>query len=263
MDAFILFFLSFFLTSFWFILIFEKDKHHSDSIFWIFYAILLGILSAFLSLFVLAFLQKAFFNIDFFDDWKINLPSSYQELFNMDLYEIIGIINLLLGAFVEEFFKFFTVWFLFSRYKTFKDPSDAMIYLSASGLGFAIIETIANILKYINENPIIQLIPDDKVLSFGILLIFLRFFGANLLHIIASSIIGYGFAMYRITRRILPFFLSFLSASLLHFIFNFVIIIGNNALLALPILWGPLFVVISDIKILDSFYDKRLRRAAN
>ncbi|BCX15453.1 MAG: hypothetical protein KatS3mg097_345 [Candidatus Parcubacteria bacterium] len=263
MELFFLFFLSFFLSSIWFWLIFEEDKHHADPIYWLLYAVFLGILAAFLSLFVLKFILGNFLQISASDLSSISDFNFFNDFQSLKLV----IIVLLISAFVEEFFKFFTIWFLFSRYKNFEEPADAMIYLSASGFGFAIIETFLKLLEAIFDSSLSssQLVaaPLINIWSLGLFIVFLRFLGANLLHVIASSMIGYGFAVYRITRRFYPFFIAFFNASLLHFIFNFVIIIGGNILFALPLLWAPLFVVISKVRRLDFFYDKRLLQSTN
>lgn len=264
MELFFLFFLSFFLSSIWFWLIFEEDKHHSDPIYWVLYAILLGILAAFLSLFVLKFILSNFLRFNIYDLSSMNNFDIFNNYQNLKSIAII----LLISAFIEEFFKFFTIWFLFNRYKNFEEPADAMIYLSASGFGFAVIETCLKLLEaafvsFSEYSQSLSLAIVDNILPLGLFIVFLRFLGANLLHVIASSMIGYGFAVYRMTQRLLPFLIAFFNASLLHFIFNFVIIIGGNILLALPLLWAPLFVVISKIRSLDFFYDKRLLQSTN
>jgi hypothetical protein len=81
--------------------------------------------------------------------------------------------------------------------------------------------------------------------------LFYRFFGANLLHILASSLIGYGYAFFVKTRRIFPFALSFFSGIILHFLYNYLIIIlPPGFILVLPILWTVFLVVLSEINYL-------------
>jgi len=174
---------------------------------WLFFAFFLGIVSAIISYF-------------------------FQDLASPFLID--RFYRFLVFAFIEEFLKFFLIWFLIFPQKIFDEPVDAMIYMMFSALGFAFL-----------ENAVFVLRPGE----FGILptLIF-RFFGANLLHILASSLIGYGYAFLVKTRRILPFLISFLAGTLLHFIYNyFIISLPPGFILVLPILWATFLVVLNEI----------------
>ena len=143
----------------------------------------------------------------------------------------------LLFAFIEEFFKFFVVWLFIFPQKVFDEPIDAMIYMMFSALGFAFFENFFLILN-------------KKTINVAFTLLF-RFFGANLLHILASSLIGYGYAFFVKTKRIFPFTLSFFSATILHFLYNYLIIIlPPGFILVLPILWTVFLVVLSEINYL-------------
>jgi protease PrsW len=143
----------------------------------------------------------------------------------------------LLFAFIEEFFKFFVVWLFIFPQKVFDEPIDAMIYMMFSALGFAFFENLVLALSSTTSNVVMTL--------------FYRFFGANLLHILASSLIGYGYAFFVKTRRIFPFALSFFSGIILHFLYNYLIIIlPPGFILVLPILWTVFLVVLSEINYL-------------
>jgi RsiW-degrading membrane proteinase PrsW (M82 family) len=106
-----------------------------------------------------------------------------------------------------------------------------------SALGFAFFENFFLILN-------------KKTINVASTLLF-RFFGANLLHILASSLIGYGYAFLVKTRRFPPFVLSFLSGTILHFLYNYLIIsLPPGFILVLPILWTVFLVVLSELNYL-------------
>jgi RsiW-degrading membrane proteinase PrsW (M82 family) len=140
----------------------------------------------------------------------------------------------LLFAFLEEFFKFFVVWLFIFPQKVFDEPIDAMIYMMFSALGFAFFENLILALGPATNNVVVILL--------------YRFFGANLLHILASSLIGYGYAFFVKTRRIFPLALSFLSGTILHFLYNYIIIsLPPGFILVLPILWTVFLVVLNEL----------------
>jgi len=143
----------------------------------------------------------------------------------------------LIFALIEEFLKFFVVWLFIFPQKVFDEPIDAMIYMMFSALGFAF-----------SENLVLSLGPTTNNV---VLTLFFRFFGANLLHILASSLIGYGYAFFVKTRRIFPFALSFLSGITLHFLYNYLIIsLAPGFILVLPILWVVFLVVLNELNYL-------------
>jgi RsiW-degrading membrane proteinase PrsW (M82 family) len=143
----------------------------------------------------------------------------------------------LLFALIEEFFKFFVIWLFIFPQKVFDEHIDAMIYMMFSALGFAFFENFFLVLN-------------TKTINIVSTLIF-RFLGANLLHILASSLIGYGYAFFMKTRRIFPFALSFFSGTFLHFLYNYIIIIlPSGFILVLPILWAVFLVVLSELNYL-------------
>jgi len=203
-------FLSFLFPFLWIFYFYKKDKH-PEPIFWLIIAFLLGISSAFISY----YFQKN--TVHFLkDDWQ----------------------RYLIFAFIEEFFKFFVIWFFIFPQKVFDEPIDAMIYMMFSASGFAFYENFFLVINTKEINVLATLI--------------YRFFGANLLHILASSLIGYGYAFFMKTRRIFPFTVSFVSGTFLHFLYNYLIIsLPPGFILVLPILWAVFLVVLNEINYLS------------
>jgi RsiW-degrading membrane proteinase PrsW (M82 family) len=143
----------------------------------------------------------------------------------------------ILFAFIEEIFKFLLVWVFIFPQKIFDEPIDAMIYMMFSALGFAFFENLI-----LAINPEVQ---------YPVLILIFRFFGANLLHILSSSLIGYGYAFFIKTRRYFPFALSVLSGIILHFLYNYIIIsLPSGFILVLSILWISFLVVLSELNYL-------------
>ncbi len=217
MELIFYFFLSFLFPFIWVFYLFKKDRH-PEPFSWLFLAFLLGIIAAFLSLFSQKFLE----NFHFPD-------KNYLYYF--------------IAVFLEELFKFLLIRiFIFSR-KVFDEPIDAMIYMVFSAFGFAFIENFGVVLSY------------DKDLILSIL--FFRFLGANLLHILASSLIGFGYAL-SIQKTNFFVFLSFLLlGTILHFIYNlFIIKISLGFLVILPILGIFFLVVLHEINFLKDINER-------
>jgi len=199
-------FLSFSLPFLWILYFFKKDKH-PEPIFWLIIAFLLGISSSLIS---------------YYFEKNIFLGETWLKYF--------------IFALIEEFFKFFVIWFFVFSQKVFDEPIDAMIYMMFSALGFAFFE---NFLLALNPKTI-NIVPT----------LIYRFFSANLLHVLASSLIGYGYAFFVKTRRIFPLAISFISGTFLHFLHNYLIISLPPGILNLPILWTVFLVVLSELNYL-------------
>ena len=206
-------FLSFFLPFIWIWYFSRKDKH-PESKFWLFMAFILGIIAA-----VLAY---------YTEDWLHPFVSENRFL------------KFLIFAFVEEFLKFILIWFFIFPQKVFDESIDAMIYMMFAAWGFASLENLALIIK------------PPELITFGPgLILFFRFLGANLLHILASALIGYGYAYMIKTRRIFPFVFSLLAGTSLHFLYNYLIIsLPPGFVLVLPILWLTVLVVLNELNYL-------------
>ena len=156
---------------------------------------------------------------------------------------------LFLFALVEESGKFaaagFIVW---THRRDFEEPIDAMIYMLVAAFGLAAVENVALALRA----------TDTVFIGGGALeVVGLRFFGATLLHGIASGIVGYFWGRAVFLRKNLFAALStgILVATLLHAFFNYLILISE------PVKW-PLVLLMAVAPFL--FYDfSRLRRTAN
>jgi RsiW-degrading membrane proteinase PrsW (M82 family) len=228
--------LSFFLPFLWVFYLYKKDKH-PESPSWLFLAFLLGILSAFLSLHT----EKFFYNLYFKEKDQI-------------YYFIIT-------AFIEEFFKFLLIRIFIFPQKVFDEAVDAMIYMSFSALGFAFIENVGVVLDIYQE-------PSEFKVGFYEAL-FIRFLGANLLHVLASSLIGFGYAVTSQRRHSLALTIFFFVATSLHFLYNLIMLtitlnkinIESGILLVLSILWFFFFVVLYEINYLN-IYNGRTKREA-
>ncbi|GIW67232.1 MAG: hypothetical protein KatS3mg096_100 [Candidatus Parcubacteria bacterium] len=206
-------FLSLFLPFIWIFYFYKKDRHPEPKI-WLFLAFLLGIISAFLAYYVEGLLN----------------PFVSENKF----------LKFLLFSFIEEFFKFILIWFFIFPQKIFDEPIDAMIYMMFAAWGFAFLENFVLITK-----------PSSLAIYSPVSILFLRFLGANLLHILASALIGYGYAFLIKTRRIFPFVFSFATGSFLHFFYNYLIIsLPPGFILVLPILWTAFLVVLSKLNYL-------------
>ena len=122
---------------------------------------------------------------------------------------------------IEELFKFLAAYFSVLKRKEDDEPIDPIIYLISSALGFAALENALFLMSPLAENNIITSITTGN----------LRFIGATLLHVVASSIIGIfiGFSFYK--RKIFKFFMIIIglaAAITLHSFFNFFIIRGTD-----------------------------------
>lgn len=169
--------------------------------------------------------------------------------FEFFIYNYIGEYNLkyyFYSALIEEFFKFLLIFLFIFPTRYFDEEIDAMIYMGLSAIGFSIIETFANLCRNLTTEIFAEIHPYIIIITISIL----RFLGANFLHILASTIIGFGYAITLKIRRIYPFILSFFSATFLHFIYNLFIIKDDIRLYIFPILWAVFFIVLFQIAFL-------------
>lgn len=203
----------------WWEFIYLQDEHPEPKLMLLF-AIILGIVAAVFS---------------YFSQEKIYTILGFE--FNYAYY--------FLSALIEEFFKFILIFLFIFSVKYFDEIIDAMIYMGFAGLGFAFIETYLNVC-YVLINPPQYISPFLASIAVSIL----RFLGANFLHMLASLLIGFGYAVTLKTRRILPFVYSFLMASFLHFLYNIFIIREDIRLLIFPILWAIYFVTLIEFKVI-------------
>lgn len=128
-------------------------------------------------------------------------------------------------AFIEEVLKFLFAYFGAFRYSYYDEPIDAVIYMITVALGFAALENAMFLIKPLSEANIIE-----SVLTGN-----LRFLGATLLHIMASSVVGVAMAASfhkKTTSKIYYITGAIILASVLHFTFNYSISVLNISLLS-------------------------------
>ncbi len=123
-----------------------------------------------------------------------------DEFFNDFLYCVVGI-----GA-IEELVKIIPLLLVMAFSKKLKEPIDFVVFASISALGFAFIENLI----YFDEG--------------GLKTIQGRSLSATVTHLFNSSLIAYGVALGKFTKKknwIKQFFLFYLMASLFHGFYDF------------------------------------------
>lgn len=204
---------SFFLPLLWAVYFIKKDCHPEPKKYLIF-AFFLGILSALLSFFFEGIIK------------------------NLYLIDSLAI-QFLIFAFIEEFFKFLVVALLIFPLKVFDEPIDAVIYMTMSAFGFAFVENLVYALSVSENFGVLELNP--------LTVLFLRFLSANFLHILASVLLGFGYAYFMKTRIFFSYLIGLFAASFLHFLHNYLIIkLQVGFFLVIPILWGVFSFIISE-----------------
>ncbi len=144
-------------------------------------------------------------------------------------------------AFSEELFKFLAAWVGVRKNPAFDEPIDAMIYMIAAALGFAMIENLFVIGSAVEGISLTSLFTASNILI-------LRFVGATLLHVLSSSFLGFYWAKGKLAFGIL-------TATLVHSAFNYLILIfPNNSLL-----YAALFLLIAAFFVFQDF--ERLKGA--
>ncbi|MBI2100342.1 MAG: PrsW family intramembrane metalloprotease [Candidatus Vogelbacteria bacterium] len=145
-----------------------------------------------------------------------------------------------LWALIEESLKFLAVYIFALRGRWFDEPVDAMVYMITGALGFAAAENSLFLLSTFvtHGQPVIFLLTGN-----------LRFLGATVVHLVASSIVGgfVGLAFYSQRRRRLAYLAGgLLTATLLHALFNYFIITAKSegVLKIFVLLWATAIFVI-------------------
>ncbi|MEK9209240.1 MAG: PrsW family glutamic-type intramembrane protease, partial [Patescibacteria group bacterium] len=137
------------------------------------------------------------------------------ELFFNPQIASISIFAIFGWAFIEEYLKYFAARHSAFKKPWFDEPIDALIYILTAALGFAALENILFIFQ-----------AGDQGMLSGFVAGNMRFIGATLLHILASSAVGVGLAFgffkkEKIRRNVVW---GLLAAVGLHALFNFFII---------------------------------------
>jgi protease PrsW len=130
-------------------------------------------------------------------------------------------------ATIEEVLKFLAVFIAALHTKAYDEPIDAVIYMMCAALGFAALE---NTLFLINNSSTIAAGANMSIFS-TIFIANLRFIGANLLHVVASSTIGIALAwsFYKTKKEKVIWVLGgIIIAIVLHTLFNLFIIDGSG-----------------------------------
>jgi RsiW-degrading membrane proteinase PrsW (M82 family) len=128
-----------------------------------------------------------------------------------------------LFALIEEILKFFAAWLMVRKSRFFDEPIDAMVYMIAASLGFALVENVA-IAVNIGE------------LSGAASAITIRSVGATLLHALSSAVVGYYWAKGMInpgTMKIM-IFKGLAMAAIIHTLFNYIVAVSGDAVMAYP-----------------------------
>ncbi len=135
-------------------------------------------------------------------------------------------------ATIEETVKFVLAALLILWRKQVDEPIDLIIYMICVALGFAALENALFLVAPLANGDVMQTVLANN----------LRFVGATLLHVIASSTVGFAMALaYRKRRHVRPLAvaLGLILAIALHAIFNFLIIreTASHTLLAFLLVW--------------------------
>lgn len=150
-----------------------------------------------------------------------------------------GIYLIIAWAAIEEIIKFSSVSIIALKSRFFDEPIDAMIYLITAALGFAAMENSFFLIK--------PLLAGEGLQVF--LLGNMRFIGASVLHVVASSAVGIaiGLSFYKSRAvKVLSLTLGVITAVSLHSLFNYFIIKGNgeNTFAVFLSLWLMVVLVI-------------------
>jgi RsiW-degrading membrane proteinase PrsW (M82 family) len=158
---------------------------------------LLGMLFAFLALFVEKLL------IDGIE--VLRLPQKIEDFIKI----------FLIVALVEEFLKFLVVREAVFESKELDEPIDCMIYMIIAGLGFAA-----------TENLLLLFPLKSKFFGEIFQISFLRFVSATFLHALSSATLGFfiGLSFFRKKERLKLISFGLFFATLLHGLYNFSII---------------------------------------
>lgn len=214
------------LPSFIWLVFFEKtERERQERVTDLAFAFFVGALSTFAVL----FLQIGF--------------ARYFATIGVDNHSLLGVS---VFATLEELVKFFGVFCIVARRKSFTEPLDAMIYMITAAVGFAAVENIALL---INTGAAASILQDIKTLE----IIVLRFLGATLLHVVASGIVGFHWAVGWVRGRLLWLHagVGLVIASALHAVFNVLVLKYG------PASWALAFVAIIAFFLLIDFEELR------
>jgi RsiW-degrading membrane proteinase PrsW (M82 family) len=154
---------------------------------------------------------------------------------------------------VEETMKYLLASLLVLWRRSVNETIDLVIYMITVALGFAALENALFLIGPFMEGRVLD----------GISVNHLRFVGASLLHVVASSIIGFALALaYLKTRTVRMLYATggLILAIALHAVFNFLIIApdGTHTLKAFFLVWTGAIVFFALFEILKYFRYRHL-----
>lgn len=159
-----------------------------------------------------------------------------------------------LWAFIEEFAKYATVFFIAFKSKFFDEPMDAVIYIITASLGFSAMENTLYIFRDLANSGVIEVFGNGNM----------RFLGATIVHIVSSAFIGIAIAFSFYAPKYIKFIsvaLGIFTATLLHAYFNLSIIVSDGTIMTLLVFsqfWGAIIGIILLLAII-----KRIQRPIN
>lgn len=134
-----------------------------------------------------------------------------------------GTTLLVVWAALEEILKFGAAYFVALRSRVFDEPLDGVIYMATAALGFSALENAFFLWSPLSQDDILRSVITGD----------LRFIGATLLHVLASTTIGIALALSFSkpkTTRIFAALGGVVLATTLHTLFNFFILgTGSSA----------------------------------
>ena len=160
---------------------------------------------------------------------KISLMSPSEETIRTTLW-----------AFIEEFAKYATVFFIAFKSKFFDEPMDAVIYIITAALGFSAMENTLYIFRDLANSGAIEVFGNGNM----------RFLGATIVHIVSSAFIGIAIAFSFYAPKYIKFFaiaIGIFTATLLHAYFNLSIIESDGTMKTLLVFsqfWGAIIGII-------------------
>jgi len=161
-----------------------------------------------------------------------------------------GTAVVIIWAGIEEVIKFIVAYIVVLRNKAMNEPIDAVIYMITIALGFAALENTLFLLSPLSDGLLVGSLVTGN----------LRFIGATLLHVLASSTVGVAvaFSFYRKgSVRMLYIFSGLILASGLHALYNFFILKSSGSDGLLIIFLGVWFGIITLILLFEKI--KRLK----
>lgn len=114
---------------------------------------------------------------------------------------------------VEEYCKYLAVRLGVEGKSVFDEPTDAMIYLIVSGLGFAALENVLALFHFTDRAA-------AAIAGQAFEITALRFLSSTLLHVLASAIVGYYLARSHFFREKLAIPKGIVTAGFLHGAYN-------------------------------------------